>query len=107
MSMFEASPTTPLVIRAERGLNRGELATFLYTAERTSPMHAALAVLLGPNGLRVSEACGANIENLAFERGDRTLQIVGKGNKPAGVPLVPRRPAPSTSQSVNTRKGRS
>jgi site-specific recombinase XerD len=75
---------------SQRGLDRGELASFLYTAERTSPMHAALAVLLGLNGLRVSEASGANIEDLGFERGHRTLQIVGKGNKPAGIPLVPR-----------------
>ncbi len=43
---------------AQRGMDRGELASFLYAAERTSPMHAALAVLLGLNGLRVSEACG-------------------------------------------------
>ena len=75
---------------AQRGMDRGELASFLYTAERTSPMHAALAVLLGLNGLRVSEACGANIENLGFERGHRTLQIVGKGSRPAGIPIVPR-----------------
>ena len=75
---------------AQRGMDRGELASFLYSAERTSPMHAALAVLLGLNGLRVSEACGANIEDLGFERGHRTLQIVGKGNRPAGIPLVPR-----------------
>jgi site-specific recombinase XerD len=74
----------------QRGMDRGELASFLYTAERASPMHAALAVLLGLNGLRVGEACGADIENLGFERGHRTLHIVGKGNKPAGVPLVPR-----------------
>jgi len=74
----------------QRGMDRGELATFLYTAERVSPMHAALAVLLGFNGLRVSEACGTNIEDLGFERGHRTLQILGKGNKPAGIPLVPR-----------------
>ena len=39
---------------AQRGMDRGELAAFLYAAERTSPMHAALAVLLGLNGLRVS-----------------------------------------------------
>jgi len=75
---------------AQRGMDRGELASFLFTAERTSPMHAALAVLLGLNGLRVSEACGANVEDLGFERGHRTLQIVGKGNRPAGIPLVPR-----------------
>ena len=74
----------------QRGMDRGELASFLYAAERTSPMHAALAVLLGLNGLRVSEACGANIESLGFERGHRTLHIIGKGHRPAGVPLVPR-----------------
>jgi integrase len=47
-------------------------------------------VLLGLNGLRVSEACSADIENLGFERGHRTLRIIGKGNKPAVIPLVPR-----------------
>jgi integrase len=47
-------------------------------------------VLLGLNGLRVSEAGTTNIEDLAVERGHRTLRIVGKGNKPATVPLVPR-----------------
>jgi integrase/recombinase XerD len=52
--------------------------------------HAALAVLLGLNGLRVSEACGTNIEDLAVQRGHRTLHILGKGNKPATIPLVPR-----------------
>ena len=33
---------------------------------------------------------GANIEDLAIQRGRRTLAIVGKGNKPAVIPLVPR-----------------
>src|SRR5215213_282553 len=70
--------------------SRGELAAFLYTAERISPAHAALAVLLGLNGLRVSEARGSDIDDLGFERGHRTLRIVGKGNQPAVVPLVPR-----------------
>jgi integrase/recombinase XerD len=75
-----------------RGLDRTELGTFLFTAERFDHDHdhAALAVLLGLNGLRVSEACTTNIEDLAFERGHRTLRIVGKGNKPATIPLVPR-----------------
>jgi site-specific recombinase XerD len=73
-----------------RGLDRGELGRFLFTAERFDHPHAALAVLLGLNGLRVSEACGANIEDMAFERGHRVLRIVGKGNKPALIPLVPR-----------------
>ena len=58
----------------QRGMDRGELAAFLYTAERITTGHATLAVLLGLNGLRVSEACGTNIEDLGFERGHRTLR---------------------------------
>jgi len=42
------------------GMDRAELGTFLLTAERFDRAHAALAVLLGLNGLRVSEACGTN-----------------------------------------------
>ena len=71
-------------------MDRGELARFLFTAEQYDHSHAALAVLLGLNGLRVSEACASDIEDLAFEHGHRTLRIVGKGNKPAVIPLVPR-----------------
>jgi len=73
-----------------RGLDRREFGTFLFTAERFDKCHAALAVLLGLNGLRVSEACGTNIEDLAFTQGHRTLRIMGKGSKPATIPLVPR-----------------
>ena len=67
-----------------------ELGTFLFTAERYDRDHAALAVLLGLNGLRVSEACATDAQDLGFDRGHRTLRIVGKGNKPAVIPLVPR-----------------
>ena len=35
------------------GMDRGELGTFPFTAERFDHSHAALAVLLGLNGLRV------------------------------------------------------
>jgi integrase/recombinase XerD len=72
------------------GMDRGELGTFLFTAERFDHPHAALAVLLGLNGLRVSEACGTNVRDLGVQRGHRTLSILGKGNKPAHIPLVPR-----------------
>ena len=71
-------------------MDRGELGRFLFTAEHFDRDHAALAVLLGLNGLRVSEACATNVEDLGFERGHRTLRILGKGNKPAMIPLVPR-----------------
>ena len=83
-----------------RGLDRGELAAFLLAAERSDPARAALGVLLGLNGLRVSEACSANVEDLGFERGHRTLHIIGKGAKPATIPLVPR-----TARSIDLAVG--
>jgi integrase/recombinase XerD len=46
--------------------------------------------LLALNGLRVSEATGANIEALGTERGHRTLTITRKGGKVVTVPLAPR-----------------
>ena len=63
-------------------MDRTELGTFLFTAERYDTMHAALAVLLGLNGLRVSEACGANIEDLAVQRGHRTLRSSERATSP-------------------------
>jgi integrase len=68
---------------AAGGRWRRELADFLYTAERILPIHAALAMLLGLNGLRVNEACGVKVEDLGFERRHRPRRIVGKGNKPS------------------------
>ncbi|HEX2399459.1 MAG TPA: hypothetical protein VHJ79_05625, partial [Mycobacterium sp.] len=63
-----------------------------YIAEHVSPMHDALAVGLGLNRLRVSEACAANVMTSAPNAGIRTLRIVGKANRPATVPLLPRPP---------------
>jgi integrase/recombinase XerD len=50
----------------------------------------ALISLLALNGLRVSEATGANIEALGLEHGHRTLAIVRKGGKHVVIPLAPR-----------------
>ncbi len=50
----------------------------------------ALLSLLALNGLRVSEATGANIEALGLERGHRTLTILRKGGKTVIIPLAPR-----------------
>jgi integrase/recombinase XerD len=50
----------------------------------------ALISLLALNGLRVSEALGADIEDLGIERGHRTLTIMRKGGKVVTVPLAPR-----------------
>ena len=54
------------------------------------PTEHALISLLALNGLRVSEATGANIEALSIERGHRTLVITRKGGKVVTVPLAPR-----------------
>ncbi|MGD0945603.1 MAG: tyrosine-type recombinase/integrase [Acidimicrobiales bacterium] len=50
----------------------------------------ALISLLALNGLRVSEATGADIEALGLERGHRTLTVVRKGSKVVTIPLAPR-----------------
>ncbi len=72
-----------------RGLDRGELGRFLFTAERYDPDHAALAALLGLNGLRVSEACATDAEDLGFDRGHHTLLHHREGQQagcdPAGA----------------------
>ena len=72
------------------GLDRNELGAFLVQAGLGSPRDHALASLLALNGLRISEALGADIDDLDFERGHRTLKILGKGGKHAVVPLAPR-----------------
>jgi integrase len=51
--------------------------------------HRLISLLL-LNGLRVSEATGADIEQLGLERGHRTLTITRKGSKVVTVPLAPR-----------------
>jgi integrase/recombinase XerD len=57
-----------------RGLDRSELAVFLFTAEQYDRDHAALAVLLGLNGLRVSEACATNADPRTTTIYDRRRQ---------------------------------
>ncbi len=72
-----------------RGLHHGELGWFLFTAECFDrPCSSAGAV--GVERPRASEACESNIEEMAIERGHRVLRVVGKGNQPALIPLVPR-----------------
>jgi integrase len=54
------------------------------------PQSAPLISLLALNGLRVSEATGAEIEQLGLERGHRTLVITREGGKVVTIPLAPR-----------------
>jgi integrase/recombinase XerD len=59
-------------------LDRSELGALLVAAGLGSPAGHALISLLALNGLRVSEATGADIEQLGLERGHRTLTITRK-----------------------------
>ena len=72
------------------GLDRNELGGFLVQAGIGSPRDHALASLLALNGLRISEALNADIDDLAFDRGHRTLKITRKGGKQVVIPLAPR-----------------
>jgi integrase/recombinase XerD len=72
------------------GLDRNEVGAILVAAGLGAPAEHALISLLALNGLRVSEATGADIEDLGTERGHRTLAIIRKGGKKAVIPLAPR-----------------
>jgi integrase/recombinase XerD len=72
------------------GLDRNELGALLVAAGLGLPAEHALVSLLALNGLRVSEATGANIETLGIERGHRTLVVTRKGGKVVTIPLAPR-----------------
>ncbi|AYN58862.1 integrase [Arthrobacter phage Richie] len=92
---IEKSPAThlrmPRVYRDESrtlGLDRMELGTLIQTARASHVMDAALITLMGMLGLRVSESCAVKIEDYQqIERGHRVLRMVGKGGKPATIPL--------------------
>jgi integrase len=72
------------------GLSRHDLEKLILAAQAASPQRAALVVMMGVLGLRVSEACAVQVEDFAgYERGHRVLRVVGKGGKPATIPLPP------------------
>lgn len=92
---IERSPAThirmPRVYRDESktlGLDRMELGALIQAARASHVMDAALITLMGMLGLRVSEACSVKIEDYQqIERGHRVLRLIGKGGKPATIPL--------------------
>jgi integrase/recombinase XerD len=87
-AVYARSQGPPRRVRAQ-GLDRLELIRFLQVAQSISVHHGALAYLLGINALRASEAAAVRIEDYAESlRGHRVLHLVGKGNKPATMPLT-------------------
>ena len=73
-----------------RGLDRSELGAFLFAAERVDHAHAALAVLLGLNGLRVTRGVLGQYREPRFRAGPPDTPHRRQGHKPAVIPLVPR-----------------
>ena len=72
------------------GLDRNELGALLVQAGLGDLRDGALITLLALNGLRISEALNADIDDLSTERGHRTLAIVRKGGKHVIIPIAPR-----------------
>lgn len=71
-------------------LSTHDVERMLLTAQGRSPQHTAIVALLGLLALRASEAASVRIENMnGHEKGHRVLRIVGKGGKPATIPLPP------------------
>ena len=77
------------------GLDRNELGAFLVAAGLASARDHALACLLALNGLRISEALGADIDALGLERGHRTLRVHRKGTRLSPSRWRPARPGRS------------
>mgnify|MGYP005990315639 CR=1 FL=1 len=72
------------------GLAREDLMKMIYTSRLMSPDHGCLVTLMGILGLRVSEACAVQTTDfIDSERGHRVLRLIGKGCKPATIPLPP------------------
>src|SRR3954453_19225820 len=78
------------------GLDRNEVGAMLVAAGLGGAQDHALLSLVALNGIRVSEATGANIEALGLQRGHRTLTILRKGGK---VVILP--PAPRTAREID------
>ena len=87
-------------------LDRNEFGALLVAAGLGPPAEHALISLLALNGLRVSEATGADIGHLGLERGPRTLVITRKGG---AVVTILSRLAPlgrSTWRRASAQRGR-
>lgn len=64
-----------------------EFAALLAAARASGGTDHALIAMLGMIGLRVSEACHADIDDIRYQSGYEILHVVGKGSKPADIPL--------------------
>jgi len=72
------------------GLTHLQFEALLSSARESANRYDfALVCLLGLRGLRIFEACGADIADLGEEHGHRVLKVRGKGGKTVLTPLPP------------------
>lgn len=72
------------------GLSHLEFEAMLAASRASGNVYDfALVAMLGLLGLRIFEACGANIADLGEEHGHRVLKVHGKGDKIVLTPLPP------------------
>src|SRR4051812_34403205 len=72
------------------GLGHLQFEALIATARLSTNVNDfALIAMLGLLGLRIFEACGANVADLGEEHGHRVLKIRGKGDKTVLIPLPP------------------
>jgi integrase/recombinase XerD len=80
-----------------QGLDRLELIRFLQVAQTLTVHHGALAYLLGINALRLRSRGRPNRGLQETLRGHRVVHLVGKGTKPATMPITrPGAPRPGS-----------
>lgn len=72
-----------------QSLGRAEVPRLLAVAEADSPRSGALVAMLVLAGLRVSEALSAEVTDLGYDKGHRTLTIRAKGGAETKIPLAP------------------
>jgi len=89
------------------GLDRNELGALLVAAGLGPPAEHALISLLALNGLRVSEATGADIEALGVERGTEPWWSPARAARSSPSRSRHAPPGRSTWPSANGARGRS
>lgn len=82
-----AKPVVHLEAQRRTFLKPLEFAQFLSASRDEGPMAHALVCLLGMSGLRIGEATSLRIETMTVKDGYDVLHFIGKGSKPAEVPL--------------------
>src|SRR5205814_2158754 len=71
------------------GPDRDESAALLAAAVARGPRDAAVVAVLLYQGLRVSELCGVNLEDVSTQRGHRVMRLRRKGGEEQDQAVAP------------------